>query len=417
MVKNLLLLALLCLGVSCASDRSSTEEKSIVFTRLPTPVLEGGEGNLFVSSENEALLSWVEYVDDTTDALLFSRLVEGKWNTPLPVSKGNDWFVNWADFPSVILFPAKPNTLAAHWLQKSASGTYDYDVRIAISRNGGQNWSPSFIPHRDSIAAEHGFVSMIPMPNGRILATWLDGRNTKTAEASDGQGHEHGHGGAMTLRVAEFDDQGQLYEEVELDQRVCDCCQTDVALTNSGPVIVYRDRSEEEIRDISIVRKIGDSWTVPQKIYEDDWKIAGCPVNGPAIVAREETLAVAWFSGAKEESKVQVVFSTDEGKTFGKPIRVDDGSPLGRVDVELHDNKTALVSWLEQVGGTAEIRVALVAADGKIEGSHTAIKTDPSRQSGFPILKKMRKDYLIAYTEVDSLNSLQTLTFSLTSND
>ena len=96
---------------------------------------------------------------------------------------------------------------------------------------------------------------------------------------------------------------------------------------------------------------------------------------------------------------------------------MDDGNPLGRVDIALHDNKTALVSWLEQVEETAEIRVALVATDGKIEGSHTASKTDPSRQSGFPILKKMKKDYLIAYTKVDSLNTVQTLTFSLTSND
>jgi hypothetical protein len=30
---------------------------------------------------------------------------------------------------------------------------------------------------------------------------------------------------------------------------------------------------------------------------------------------------------------VQIAFSTDAGATFGKPVRVDDGQPIGRVDV------------------------------------------------------------------------------------
>jgi len=46
-----------------------------------------------------------------------------------------------------------------------------------------------------------------------------------------------------------------------LDTRVCECCQTSVAMTAEGPVVVYGDCSEaeKEIRDISIVRLEGNN--------------------------------------------------------------------------------------------------------------------------------------------------------------
>ncbi len=183
-------------------------------------------------------MSWVEYPSDTTDALQYYTLEGEHWSAPKTISSSSEWFVNWADFPYLTAFPDKKETLVAHWLQKRTEGVYDYDVKIAISKDDGNEWSPSFIPHNDSIAAEHGFVSLLPISENRLFATWLDGRKTKTQE------------GAMTLRSAEFDQSGNLFEEVELDGRVCDCCQTDAVMTSQGPIVVYRDRSEKEVRDI-----------------------------------------------------------------------------------------------------------------------------------------------------------------------
>ena len=37
---------------------------------------------------------------------------------------------------------------------------------------------------------------------------------------------------------------------LEIDARVCDCCQTDAAMTSEGAVLIYRDRSDDEIRDL-----------------------------------------------------------------------------------------------------------------------------------------------------------------------
>lgn len=374
--------------------------KNSAIQKINTPCKIGGEPNLHISKDGQAFLSWVEYLNDTTDVLAFSTLETSTWSAPKIIAKGSNWFVNWADFPSLVTANNNPNHLAVHWLQKSATGTYDYDVRIAQSLDGGKKWSPSFIPHTDGISAEHGFVSMIPIEEDKIFATWLDGRYTKTENHSDGHDHE-GQGGAMTLRGAFFDKQGTLTGDIELDNKVCDCCSTSAAYTKNGVIVVYRDRSAEEIRDISVVRQIGQDWTRPRNLHADNWEIAGCPVNGPKVIADGgNNVAVAWYTMAKNQPQVKVALSSDAGANFSEPIQIDDGNPLGRVDL-IFDNNSIIVSWLENIGDeNAAIRLAKIQSDGQIVQKMTVTKTSPARSSGFPIMEKMGKQLLMAWTEI-----------------
>lgn len=385
--------------------------KDLSIEEILTPVEEGGEPNLFAAENGDLYLSWVAYINDSTDALNYTRLVGDEWSKPQEIARGIDWFVNWADFPSIAAFEGKSDALAAHWLQKSAGGTYDYDVQVSLSKDAGANWSPSFIPHTDGIPAEHGFVTLLPAAKGRMFVTWLDGRNTKDAPVSNGA--DHGHGGAMTLRTAEFDLDGQLFEEAELDHRICDCCQTDAVMTANGPIVVYRDRSTEEIRDIYIVRKVNGNWTQPQPVASDSWKIAGCPVNGPAAAAKNNLLAVAWFTGADQENHVKVALSSDAGASFTEGFIVDDGQPIGRVDVVLNRNGEAVVSWIEEVERGGEIRLATVNVNGKQGESKTLMTTGISRQSGFPILEKHQDSYILAWTSGEEKTTVRTIRFEL----
>lgn len=394
-----------------ACQLEAPSEDQIKIKEISTTIPEGGEPNLFASKTGDIYLSWVAYLDDTTNILQYARLEEGAWNTPTEIARGTDWFVNWADFPSLAVFRGKQEALAAHWLQKSANGTYDYDVRVSISKDEGKNWSPSFIPHTDGISAEHGFVTLLPLDNDRLLATWLDGRNTKSPAGEGHDDHKHGQNGAMTLRTAEFDVNGQLYEEAELDNRICDCCQTDAALTALGPVVVYRDRSEREIRDIYIVRKLDGEWTSPKPVFADNWRIAGCPVNGPAVAARNQQLAVAWFTGAEEQNRVKLALSEDAGASFTPAFTIDDGNPIGRVDIVFTATGEALVSWIEQVEGGGEIRVAKVDQTGKQGESITLTSTGVSRQSGFPILEAHENGYMLAWTSGEEKTTVRTLQF------
>ncbi|MEP5614383.1 MAG: exo-alpha-sialidase, partial [Cyclobacteriaceae bacterium] len=259
-------------------------------------LITGDDGNLY--------FSWVEKKDSGWVELKYSTYVNDSWSAPELIAKGNDWFVNWADYPMMAV--DSDGNMMAHYLAKSAAGTYAYDVNIVMKKAGGSAWSDATIPHNDGTPTEHGFTTMLPQGIGIFQISWLDGRNTG---GGDHDNHGDGGGGAMTIRTALLDMDGNLSDENVLDQRVCDCCQTTGANTVSGPVVLFRDRSEMEIRDLSIVRNVNKQWTEPTPVYQDNWNIAGCPVNGPRADAVGNSLAVAWYSAANNQPEVKVAFS------------------------------------------------------------------------------------------------------------
>lgn len=412
-MKHLLFAGIITFLFSCQADHSTDNDDVLTVTMIPSPCQEGGMGRLFTSSSGEVYLSWVEFLNDTTDALLFSKLEGEEWRKPTAIASGSNWFVNWADFPALVAFPNTDQQLAAHWLQMRAAGTYDYDIHISQSADGGRNWSNSFIPHRDSIAAEHGFVSLLPLSKNRVFASWLDGRNTKGEEQEAAEDHGHGHHGAMSLRAAEFDPTGKLYAEAELDAMVCDCCQTSAALTADGPIVAYRDRTEDEIRDISVVRRVNGQWLAPMSVYKDNWNIAGCPVNGPSIKAVGQNVAIAWFSGAASEPEVKLAFSTDSGASFGPPVRVDKGDPMGRVAVEFIKEDEVMVLWMERTDSLAEIRASQFNFAGEKPVDLLIGTTAASRQSGFPVMTRSDDELYFAWTQADSSSQVQTARIKL----
>jgi hypothetical protein len=225
----------------------------------------------------------------------------------------------------------------------------------------------------------------------------------------------------MTLRFTTVSADGELGEPALLDASVCDCCQTGMARTSDGIVVAYRDRTEDEVRDIYAVRRVDGEWTEPRLVHDDGWVIPGCPVNGPSIDARGRDVAVAWFTGAPldaaadrqqvrqagSDGRVLAAFSSDAGATFGEPIRVDDGGAMGRVDLVMHDDGTALVSWVERVEGVAEIRVRPVSPDGA--GPVTAItSTAAERSSGFPRMVRWEDRVFFAWTEAGDEPKIRT---------
>ncbi len=409
-MKNYFLILSLFTIVSCQNNStplSNTFLDSFQLTPIESPVHSGGEPNLFVSKNGQAYLSWVEYIDEKTDALMFSKLENERWTTPKEIARGNDWFVNWADFPSLVVYKNNEQHLAAHWLAKRAEGTYDYDIHISQSKNGGESWSPSFIIHRDSIAAEHGFVTMLPTDDGKIFATWLDGRFTKVeASKSKDDGHGHGHGGgAMTLRTATFDIDGNIFDEKELDNRICDCCQTTTTIVGEKTIVAFRDRSVDEIRDISFVQKTKNNWSTSTTVNMDQWKIAGCPVNGPAIASNENHTAIAWYTQAYDTAKVKLAFYDFKNNTFTSPIQINNETPLGRVGITILEN-SALVTWLEKTSEGTDIKLIAVNSNGIKSDSKTISKTSDSRKSGFPQIEKTKDKVIFAWTEADDKSSI-----------
>ena len=388
---------LVLLGVVSASavvafgssySRSADAANRFAIDQLPSPAGPGSaEPNLVVSPDGKVYFSWLEPAD-SGHALRFSVYDGSVWSPARTIVQRRDFFVNWADFPSLQVLDG--NRLAAHWLQRSGRTTYAYGVRIAQSADGGKTWGTPVIPHRDSTQTEHGFVAMW-REKGMLGAAWLDGRKFSK------EGHDATN--EMMLVSTTINPNGTMGAEVRLDERTCDCCQNAAAVTSNGPVVAYRNRSPEEIRDIYVTRRVGGKWSVGEPVFNDNWKIAACPVNGPSIAARDQRVALAWFTAAGDSGRVKVAFSDDAGAKFGAPVRVDGGNPSGRVNVALLPDGGALVTWIERVGGdTAAVRVRRISRAGAVGAPVTVAASSAARASGFPKMAITGASILFAWT-------------------
>lgn len=363
---------------------------------IESPAASGSaEPHLTSLRDGGVAMSWLEPARDKKHALKLATYRNGKWSAPRVIAERGDFFVNWADFPSIV--EDRRGTLFAQWLQKSGAGTYAYDVWITASRDGGKTWKKPRILHTDRKPGEHGFASMVPLAKGGVAVAWLDSR--EMAPGGDASSHG-GHEGAMTLRYAEVDSALAISRESLLDARVCECCATGMAMTANGPLIAYRDRSNEEIRDIAFVRKTGTTWTAPSRVHADGWKIDGCPVNGPQVDARGQNVAVAWFTAAENKAEVNVAFSRDAGAKFGKPLRIDGGNAVGRVDVLMLDDGSTLVAWIEGTIDASSILVRRVYADGRMAAPQKLAATTSARAAGFPRATLTGKTAWFAWTDL-----------------
>lgn len=363
---------------------------------IKTPTATGAEApSLAIMPDRRVLMSWIE-TDGPVHAAVKTAILDGSdWSKPITVVEGDDLFINYADFPSVAALP--DGTLVINWLRMNGDSYYAYDAHLSLSQDNGDTWSAGIVPHRDGTKRQHGFVSMVPDGFGGIMAMWLDGRNHDTG---DSQGDAEAEGYAMQLRATTLAADGKLSEEVLLDDRTCTCCQTTAVALNDGTVILaYRDRTENEIRDISLVRRVDGVWSEPVGISGDGWEISGCPVNGPAIDAHGSRVALVWFTAANGIPAVRMAFSDDGGASFGKAMGIDLGAPFGGVDVAQLSDGTALFSWVEQ---TASGEAVLVCRATPTDGCGAPVALTLSRTGrtiGFPRMVASGADVWIAWNE------------------
>jgi len=374
------------------ADLALGRPEPVTAPSIDATILARNTPHLTLDAKGNVWLSWTERLSDSTVQVRVARHNGSTWDSVRTAAAARPLFVNWADFPTVLALPN--GDLVTHWLEREGQGKYAYGVRVARSRDGGRTWGSPVSPHTDGLEAEHGFVSLWAEGSEDVGLVWLDGRKSAMPDSAR----------EMTIRSAVMTTTGQLRDEALLDARACDCCQTGTAVTANGRIVVYRDRTEEEIRDIAIARRTAEGWSAPQIVYPDQWHYAGCPVNGPQAASRGDTVVVAWFAAPNDSARVRVVRSVDGGQTFGEPVRVDEGNPMGRVDVELDPDGQPIVSWLEQrTADSSDVLVRRVRfnEDGAMASASLAVaSTSSARQSGFPRLVATRNGLLAAWTTV-----------------
>lgn len=378
------LLACLLVAPGCASESDS----SVSPTQLHVPASsESGQPHLYANDEGTVWMSWIEPVAEEQHALRYATLTDTSWTEPKTVARGADWFVNWADVPS--LRPLSNGRLAAHYLRSNGPSSLAYEVRIAQTTASG-TWRPAVTPHDDAVETEHGFVSLLPWSGHQLLAVWLDGRKMAGKE---------GHQGEMTLRGAVLDSTGATEHRALLDDRTCECCPTSAVRVGNEALVAYRDRAADETRNIRLVRFDGRSWSEPTLLHDDGWQIEGCPVNGPALAAQEQRVAAAWYTAPEGRPRVKVAVSDDGGRQFSEPVVVAEGTPAGRVDVVLLEEGRLAVSWLGKTNESAALLVRSVQFDGSM-GSPVTVATlgSTSRGVGMPRLVRSGSHLYAAWT-------------------
>lgn len=340
---------------------------------------DSGQPQLTTSSRG-VILSWLEQAG-TAATLKFSELTGQAWTGAKTVASSDGWFVTDADVPTVMR--KSDGTLVATTYPSVDPAIEAYDLRLTYSRDEGKTWSPLLSPHHDGTKTQHGFASLFEMADAALGIVWLDGRVEQS----------------MSVYFASFDGAWKQTAESSVNARVCECCPTAAAMTTDGPLVAFRDRTNQEIRDIHVTRVEQGKWTEAVPVHADNWRIEACPVNGPALSTRGRAVAAAWFTATGNDGHAYAAFSQDAGRTWSDPIRLDDETSLGRVDIELVDDGSAVATWIEFANERAQLRARQVRPSGERSAAASIAGAAERRVRGYPRLARNGNNLVFAWTE------------------
>jgi hypothetical protein len=381
---RLLSLSLLMLVRVCGTD-------TLVHPLDPAGPADSGESSLHTGPDGTVRLTYSGPGKNPDErSLWLATLTPGShvWSEPVAIVSTPLLMENWADFASLTV--GTDGTLWAQWFQRPpAEDSHGYDGWHARSVDGGTTWSkPAPLGHE--------FVSLAPLSGGRILAVWLESTRARDPQAvrlirdpatpRPTRDPDAPYTPSMRLQSRLLGPDGTTLGEWTVDPDVCTCCQTTLArLPNDGAIVAYRGHTRDEIRDNHFARFDGTAWHPPRTVHDDGWKIAACPVNGPAADALGEKVALTWFTAANGVARVQAKLSPDGGRSFGPAVTIDLGRPIGRIDLVTLADGSSVISWLESGTGqnTAGLYVRRLFPDGALSAPQLVAPTSAIRASGF----------------------------------
>ena len=351
-------------------------------------------------SDRGVLLSWIERVGTTT-SLKFAEQTASGWTAPMTAASGPDWFLSYADVPSVMRMT--DGTLVAQWLEATDAFIDAYNLQLSYSKDDGETWAPPFMPHDDGTTTQHRFASLVEMAAGiwGHLARWTQQRIRLRRS-----GDRDDDAAVCLVRRGLAADCG--YRDRPPGVRVL---FHDGVMTSDGVVAAFRDlqpMDDHDIRDIGVSRLGGGAWTPTAIVSPDHWMRNLCPVNGPMLSARGRDVAAAWFTVKDNQGQAYAAFSNDAGRTWGTPIRLDDGGSLGRVDVEMLEDGSAVATWVEYAEGLSDFRLRLVDPSGERSEAFTVTGVSAGRASGFPRVALSGDELVFAWSESASVGSEDT---------
>ena len=248
-------------------------------------------------------------------------------------------------------------------------------IRYAGSKDGGRTFSPAVtvagatLDGRTRLALARARVRRW---RSRGLARRPE-RRSHDARARRRPGpkpRDSGGGPRQDIVHASWKGDGARSEH-PIAANVCFCCKTALATAGEHVYAAWRHIYPGSLRDIAVARSTDNGATFgdPIRVSEDGWKIDACPDDGPAMVADGHGgIHIAWptlVAGATPHKGI--FYSTLSGDAFAPRLRLDSGEadPAHPQIAADHHTNTAVV-WDEQAGGTRRV-VFRPVSDGKAE--------------------------------------------------
>ena len=341
-----------------------------------------------VSPSGAEAVAWVSAPGGGTDGRLYISVggaapvelrdplgpVEAHGESPPKIVYGPDHSLN-AIYVVPRLVPGKRFPLAA--------------LRFVRSTDGGRSWTRPVSVTDDAEFGSHNFHALHAGRDGALYASWLDGREGKSAVF-------------LTRSI----DGGKTWETNRrvTSAEACPCCRTAIATgADSSLYLAWRIVKPGNVRDIVVARSTdgGKSFTDPVVVHEDNWIYPGCPHAGPSVqVDAQNRLHISWWTGKEGAAGVAYARSEDGGRTFGsyQPLGIADFSQPSHVQLALGPDNQVLVAWDD---GTMETpRVVLrVSQDGGRSFGRTGPVSPAGRAASFPVLAVSGAQVTIAWSE------------------
>lgn len=338
---------------------------------VPNPSGAGSlQAHWAVTSDGSALLSWLEKSKDGSLALRYAARKGEQWSEPHTIVANRQFFRQPAESPSTVSFPN--GSLLAEWVELPPGSGEAENLYVSASKDGIQ-WTAPVIAHRDRSPVQHALASMVASGDQEASLVWLEALKGEDAPSA--------------FKRTVVSSEGKVVKEETLDSDVCTCCPTSIVKTPKGLLVAYRDHTPQDIRDIAVIRFENSRWLTSKTLNPDKWEINACPVNGAAAAARDNRVAIAWYTEAQDSPRTQFVLSSDGGATFAKPVRISTGNSFGHTSVVLDNQGNALVSWLEEGTGSDGVRLLVRQVTGAgVAGPVLQVAQGSRSNIGYPRL-------------------------------
>lgn len=305
--------------------------------------------------------TWIEEPSEEEKIVQYAQRKNGSWGIPKTITIGNEYLLtNNINAPQLTQFP-NSKTMLASWLKRtSRRNVYDHDIWISLTDKTGSKWKTPFRLAQTDVPSFYGLLTCSPLPNERLLAVWMDGRDTKEETETKGRFMPK-MDGELQLRSLELDEKGNRYEAQFITSDISPLCPFAQVATDGNNLIFYRNKAQ----NITYAEYQNGEWQAPQVLTKDDWTISST-IQAPAADALNENIAVAWYTENKNSPKWQLAISADEGKSFDIVLSKKHAQLKGNMAVRWWSEEVLCVLWLEEQKGRIQLILSYLDQFGNV---------------------------------------------------